>query len=77
MTSTVHNNHDAPDHLHGADCGHVVEEHFGHIDYIHDGHRRHVHEGSYEECRLVAHQIVDEPRPHGGGGAPRGRVDEP
>lgn len=34
--------HEAHEHQHGADCGHVAVRHGRHTDYLHDGHLHYV-----------------------------------
>ncbi len=49
MTSTEHETHSHPDHVHGPDCGHEAVTHDDHVDYVHDGHRHAPHGDHYDE----------------------------
>lgn len=41
--------HEAHEHVHGDDCGHMKVWHVDHWDYLHDGHLHFVHEDHVDE----------------------------
>ena len=43
------NIHEAHEHTHGPDCGHLSISHDGHTDYLHDGHLHYPHDGHTDE----------------------------
>jgi hypothetical protein len=47
-----HRTHDAHDHTHGPNCGHVAIKHGDHVDYLHDGHLHKVHDDHVDECTI-------------------------
>ena len=61
----THSIHEAHDHVHGANCGHVSVQHAGHVDYLHDGHLHNIHGDHVDEHTIAvdASSVLKKKRP--------------